>query len=316
MDDSYNINLSVADNLFFGTPIDDDPDFQALSRHPVVQQVLEKADLAETLFTVGLQTAKTLSEIFSDVPDGSPLFERFSFVNADQLPVLTGLARLPDSTNPGDVSDDEAELLINLSLKLTVARHRLGLITEEIQQKIVNAHLLLKQELGTENDLIEFYHEDQVANHLSIQDNILFGRIAYGQANAREKVGVIIDEFIANSGLRDEILSVGLDYRVGVAGARLTSIQKQKITIARALIKNPQILVINDAVALFDKKTADLLTSRILQIMENKTVVWVLGNLDYAGEFDRLIVMDKGKILAEGPAGEILEREDITSLLQ
>jgi len=314
VDDKYNINLSVAENLFFGTPIDDDPDFATLSTHAIVEAALEKAELTDALFTVGLQTAKTLSEIFSDVPDSSPLFEKFSFVSADQLPVLTGLSRLPDDTTASDVSEDDADLLVNLSLKLTVARHRLGLITEEIQQKIVRAHLLIKEELGDENDLIEFYNEDQVANHLSIQDNILFGRISYGQANAREKVGILIDEFIAESGLKDDILSVGLEYRVGVAGARLTTIQKQKVTIARALIKNPDILVVNDAVALFDKKTAEQLTSQILAQMKNKTVIWVLGNTDQAGKFDRLIVMDKGKVLAEGPAQETLQREDIMNV--
>ena len=146
------------------------------------------------------------------------------------------------------------------------------------------------------------------------QDNILFGRISYGQANAREKVGILIDEFIADSGLKDDILSVGLEYRVGVAGARLTTIQKQKVTIARALIKNPDILVVNDAVALFDKKTAEQLTSQILAQMKNKTVIWVLGNIDHAGKFDRLIVMDKGKVLVEGPAQETLQREDILNV--
>ena len=59
-----------------------------------------------------------------------------------------------------------------------------------------------------------------------------------------------------------------------------------------------------------------MLTNRILQMMEKKTIIWVLGNSEMATEFDRLIVMDKGKILAEGPAGEILEREDIMKLLQ
>ena len=186
-DDLYNVNLSVAENLFFGTPIESDPSYQSLMQNETVKSVLERSGLGKTLFGVGIQTARTISEIFSDVPDGSPLFERFSFVDAEQLPILGKLSNLPDTANQEDVNPDDANLLVNLALKLTVARHRLGLITEEIQGQIVSAHAMLKEEIGLENDLIEFYDVGQLANQLSIQDNMLFGRVAYGQANARGK---------------------------------------------------------------------------------------------------------------------------------
>ncbi|MXZ80499.1 MAG: ABC transporter ATP-binding protein [Gammaproteobacteria bacterium] len=303
--DRYNVNLSVAENLFFGTPIDNDPDFAKLVKNPAVGSVLDSTGLGDTLLSVGIQAARTLSEIFSDVPEGSPLFERFSFVEADRLPVLAKIAKLPDDIQRSGVEESEADVILALALKLTVAHHRLGLITETIQDVIVSAHLELRETLGEQNALIEFYDSRRFVNRFSIQDNILFGRIAYGQANAREKIGNLIDEFIEETGLRGDILSAGFNYRVGVAGARLTATQRQKLTLARALVKNPDIFVANDALAALDKKTAARILSRVLSAVKGKSVIWILNEADALAEFDRAVVMNKGKVQLAGTASEI-----------
>ncbi len=313
--DRYNVNLSVAENLFFGTPIDNDPDFSGLIHAPVVQSVLDSSGLGKTLFGVGIQAAKVLSEIFSDVPEGSPLFERFSFVESDQLPILEKISKLPEDIDKSEVNENEVELIFSISMKLTVAQHRLGLINEPIQEAIVATHLQLREALSEDNKLIEFYDRDHYVKRFSIQDNILFGRIAHGQANARDKVGKLMDDFIEESGLRRDILSAGFNYRVGVAGARLTANQRQKITIARALVKNPDILVFNDTLAAFDKKTATQILSRVLSSLRGKTVIWILNEATSLSEFDRVVIMDKGKVLHEGTTEEIQDKPDALAFL-
>ena len=130
-----------------------------------------------------------------------------------------------------------------------------------------------------------------------------------------EKVGKLIDDFIAKSGLRNDILTAGLEFHVGVAGARLTSIQRQKLTIARALIKNPEILVINDALALFDNRSAELMIDGILKLMKGTTVIWIVSGAERLEAFDRIIVMDKGKVRVEGPSADILEQPDTLAFL-
>ena len=311
----YNVNLSVAENLFFGTPVKNDPDFSILINEPAVQSVLDSSGLGKTLFGVGIQAAKVLGEIFSGVPEGSPLFERFSFVESDQLPILEKISKLPEDTDKSEVNESEVDLIFAISMKLTVARHRLGLINESIQEAIVATHLQLREALGEDNELIEFYDRDHFVKRFSIQDNILFGRIVHGQVNARDKVGKLMDEFIEESGLRKDVLSAGFNYRVGVAGARLTANQRQKLTIARALVKNPDILIFNDALAAFDNKTAVRILTRVLASLKGKTVVWILNDAFSLAEFDRIVVMEKGKILHEGTASEIQDKPEALSFL-
>ncbi len=307
----YNTNLSAAENLILGVPAQQGTEHETLVSEPVVAEAIAEAQLKEPLFRIGLQTAKIMVEIFADVPEGSPMFERFNFIEAEELPVLAGLSKLPEDVSMQSLSEQDVKLVTSLSFKLIVARHRLGLITPEIQEKFVKAHGLLREKLGENNDLIDFYSDEKIARQLTIQDNILFGRIAYGQANAQQKVGKLINNVIGELNLADQIIEVGLDYAVGVAGARLTSVQRQRLTIARALVKNASILVVNEATSLFDKKTEQVLIEKILELMKSRTVMWVLGNTDNIDKFDRLLVLDKGQVVVEGTAEEIRRQDEV-----
>ncbi len=315
-EDEYNINLSLAENLFFGVPLINDPEYRTLRQNETVQKILDDTGLTKIFLKVGLETAKTLSEIFSDVADKSPLFERFSFVDANQLPVLGRLSKLPEETQPEDVEESDLVLVNDIAFKLVVARHRLGLITEEIRDKVISAHMQIKETLGPDNGLIEFFEVDRIARFLSVQDNILFGRIAYGQANAKEKVVALLDTVISESGLKEQIIKIGLEFNVGVGGARLTNIQRQKLTIARALIKNPKILVVNDATALFDKKSACRMKNQLLELMQGRTVIWVFNDLDMVDGFDRIMVMDKGSVVLEDDAETVMQNSAIVGPLK
>ena len=305
----YNTNMSVAENLLFGMPVEYGSDIESILSNTVVQDAIEQAQLKLPLVDIGLQAAKIMIDIFSDVPEGSPLFERFSFVSLEDLPELARLARLSEVHSVETFSEDDSTILMSLAYKLNQARHRLGLLTPDIQEKVIHAHTLIKEKLGDPNQLIEFYSQDKLARHLTIQDNILFGRVAYGQANARQKVGKLIQDVITDLGLKQQIIEVGLDYSVGVGGAKLTSTQRQKLTLARALIKNPHILVVNEATAILDAKVETRLIKEILASMKNTTILWVLSNNDYIEQFDSLLLLDKGKLVAEGEVGKLMQDE-------
>ncbi len=309
-EDKYNNSLSVAENLFFGVPKGVDVSYESMLGDANIRAACEQTGLTKSLLEIGQETAKTLVEIFIDVPDSSPLFERFSFVDAEQLLQLAQLSTTTDKEKLHELTATEQSLLMGLSLKLTVARHRLGLVTEEIQNQIIASHLFIKEKLGEDNDLIEFFDEKKITAQLSIQDNILFGRVVYGQANAQEKLSKLMEKLISELDLKQQILEVGLDFNVGVAGARLSSEQRQKLTIARALIKNPEILVVNEALSRFDASFANALKQQVLEIMKSKTVIWVVGNNETLDYFDNLIVLDKGKMVAQGSKAEIQPHYD------
>ena len=128
----------------------------------------------------------------ADVEPDSELFEQFSFISAEDLPEFNQLLQQIRQNGTANLGATEKRRLISLAFKLIVARHRLGLIDEPIQRSILEAREKIF-ELGQDQDLgIEFFNVEDFNPRISIQDNILFGKLAYGQAFAQQKINSLI----------------------------------------------------------------------------------------------------------------------------
>ena len=140
---------------------------------------------------------------------------------------------------------------------------------------------------------------------ISIQDNILFGKLAYGQANAQQKINSLIADVVDSLGLRNQIIEAGLRFEVGVAGGRLSAVQRQKLGLARALLKAPDLLIVNEALSSLDTAGERRLINNVRQTMKNRGILWMLGRVQLAEQFDAVIVMERGKLVDQGPFAEM-----------
>jgi putative ABC transport system ATP-binding protein len=303
--EKYNLNMTVSENLLFGTVYDDAIDLEQLIDYPAMQKVLKQNDLKDEFLDAGLQIAEIMLDLFSDVEPDSELFEQFSFIEAEDLPDFNKLLQQTRQNGVQSLQQSDRRRLISLPFKLIVARHRLGLITEPIQQRILNARRQI-QEFATTEDLgIEFFDESSFNPRISIQDNILFGKLVYGQANAQQKINSLIANVVDELGLRNQIIEAGLKYEVGVAGGRLSSIQRQKLGLARALLKAPDLLIINEALSSLDTATERRLIANVRLEMKNQGILWMLGRVQLAKQFDSVMVMERGKLIDQGPFDEL-----------
>src|SRR3546814_859004 len=94
---------------------------------------------------------------------------------------------------------------------------------------------------------VAFFSADAYNAAASVQDNVLFGKVAYGQADAPARVGTVIAEVLEALDLRNTVIAVGLDFQVGIGGSRLTAAQRPKTGLTRGLLRRPGILVFKDA---------------------------------------------------------------------
>ncbi|SLN19860.1 ABC transporter transmembrane domain-containing protein [Oceanibacterium hippocampi] len=298
----YNSNATLAENLMFGTPTDETFDINRLAENPYVLEVLEEAGLTRTLLENGYEVATLMVELFADLPPDHEFFQQYSFIAADDLEDFQSLVTRVKRDRLDDLKPEERTRLLSLPFKLIQARHRLGVISDETMASIVTARKIFAEKLPDDlKGKVAFFDVDSYNAASNIQDNILFGRIAYGQAQASDKIGALVGEVVAELDLYDTITSVGLGFEVGIAGTRLNVGQRQKLALARAIIKRPDLLIISEATAALDSATQQKIMASVLEEFKGRSVVWSLHRPKDAKAFDHVVVLQGGRIVEQGP---------------
>ena len=152
--------------------------------------------------------------------------------------------------------------------------------------------------------------QDTSLLHRSVLDNLRYGMpdaTLAEVAAAAQKAHA--GEFIAN--LVDPKGRRGYDAHVGERGVKLSGGQRQRVAIARVLLKNAPILVLDEATSALDSEVESAIQENLYTLMEGKTVIAVAHRLSTIAAMDRLIIMDKGRIVEEGTHRQLLKRNGL-----
>ncbi|MXV52431.1 ATP-binding cassette domain-containing protein [Pedobacter sp. HMF7647] len=163
----------------------------------------------------------------------------------------------------------------------------------------------------TSND----YSLTDIRNQVAIvpQDVLLFGgtileNIAYGDLSASREA--IIDAAKrANAHNFVTGFPEGYDTVVGERGVKLSGGQRQRIAIARALLKNPAILILDEATSSLDSESERLVQEALEELMKNRTSIIIAHRLSTIREADRIVVLEKGKVVENGSHTELMTNE-------
>jgi ABC-type multidrug transport system fused ATPase/permease subunit len=312
----YNSNATVAENLLFGTPIGPVFDFGSLAENGYVLSVLDKLALTDDLVEAGREVAATMTEMFAGLPPEHEFFEQFSFISANDLPEFAAILAVTESGGTKALAPEQRRKLLSLPFKLIAARHRLGVLDEPMQERLLEARRVFRAELPAEaRGQIEFFDPDRYNAAASLQDNILFGKIAYGEADAAVRVPQVLGDVLQALSLRPGVIDVGLEYHVGTAGSRLSAAQRQRTAIARALLKRPDLLILNEATTALDGPAQAKASEGLRQEMAGRGLFWVLHRASLSRNFDRVLVMSGGKLQEQGRPSELDQKNSLTALL-
>ncbi len=139
----------------------------------------------------------------------------------------------------------------------------------------------------------------------TVRDNITYGIL---EVTDQELKQAIIDanaeEFIGR-------LPQGLETLIGENGAKLSGGQRQRIAIARALIRNPRVLILDEATASLDSASESLIQEALERLMQNRTTLIVAHRLSTIRQADRIVVIDQGKIVEMGNHAELLVKQGL-----
>jgi ABC-type multidrug transport system fused ATPase/permease subunit len=292
----YNRYATIGENLLFGKPVGDTFQEDRLSAHPYVRALLEANDLTKTLSQIGLSIASSMVEIFAEIPDGHPLFERFSFFSASDRPYFEDLVeRQSGQRRPGR----DQERLIDLALRYNESRHRLGLLDEALEGRILTARADFARMLPVSlKPAIEFYEQSLFCTAASVQDNLLFGRIATDQAGAEEAVQGVIRHVLTERGLDGEVSRIGLDLPIDVQGGDLSLTDIAAVDLVRCLVRRPSILVVQRALDGLPGPAADRLVTALRRSMVGRGLIIVTPSISPVMDhppFDAVVRFERGE---------------------
>lgn len=218
----------------------------------------------------------------------------------------------------------ERMVVENLSLDIR-AGEKIGLVGRSGAGKSTLINLLLRfydiergrvlidgQDIAgvTQNSLREqvgMVTQDTSLLHRSVRDNILYGRpdatdadmvLAARRAEAHEFI----------QGLTDPKQRTGYDAHVGERGVKLSGGQRQRIAIARVMLKDAPILLLDEATSALDSEVEAAIQASLYRLMEGKTVVAIAHRLSTIAAMDRLVVLDRGRIVEQGDHRSLLAR--------
>lgn len=157
--------------------------------------------------------------------------------------------------------------------------------------------------------LIGVVNQENILFNDSIRNNILLGKLS---ANLEE-----VESALKAAYAHDFVLEMpfGMDSEVGERGGRLSGGQKQRLAIARALLKNPEILILDEATSALDSQSEKAVQLALEKLMRNRTSIIIAHRLSTVTHADRIIVLDRGKIVETGNHVELLAKNGLYAQL-
>jgi ATP-binding cassette, subfamily B, bacterial len=184
--------------------------------------------------------------------------------------------------------------------KTSIARLLLRLMDVDSGRIMVGGQDITRLSQADLRGLIAYVPQDPVMFHRTIGENIAFGRPGATTAEIRAAADAAhVTEFV-------DALPLGFDTLVGERGVKLSGGQRQRVAIARAILRDAPILLLDEATSALDSESEALIQNALWTMMEGRTAIAVAHRLSTVAGMDRLVVLDRGRVVEQGTHAELL----------
>jgi ABC-type multidrug transport system fused ATPase/permease subunit len=192
-------------------------------------------------------------------------------------------------------------------------RHHFFDLPQKLVNRIIEGRKLFKDKISAAAPAaISFSQMSKYMYTQSILTNIFFGNLKEESPAAREKVNTCIHQLLIQEDFLEDIIKMGMQYSVGTKGDNLSGGQRQKLAIARIFLKNPTVMIMDEATSGLDNESQ----ARIQNLLETQwkgqsTLIAVVHRLDIIKNYDQIAVMKGGKIIEMGTYDELVATEGV-----
>lgn len=284
--------------------------------------------IAEQLFTFSNNALRNYNRGFGDAAEMTAILQLQPEIKdpkqPEKLAISQGQIAFSDVTFTHDGNNEALFNDLNLIIK---PGEKIGLVGHSGSGKTTFTRLLLRfsdidggqitidgQNIAkiTQDDLhrsIAYVPQEPIMFHRSLSDNIRYGDFsAKKEAILKAAKMAHADDFIKD-------LPEGYETLVGERGVKLSGGQRQRVAIARAMLKNAPILLLDEATSALDSESEVLIQDALWKLMEGRTAIVIAHRLSTIQKMDRIIVLDKGKIVEEGNHKELVNKDGIYASL-
>ncbi|WP_331742053.1 ABC transporter ATP-binding protein [Streptomyces sp. NBC_01006] len=264
---------------------------------------LESSMTEAAQFTQLLLTPPTVLDPQSPEPVPEPgragevRFEKVDFAHAGAEPLFAGLdLDVPSGAKIGLVGRSGGG-------KTTLTRLLLRMTDVDAGRILIGGRDISRLRQRDLRGLMAYVPQDPAMFHRTLRENIAFARPGATEAEIRRAAEAAhVTEFA-------DALPDGLDTMVGERGVKLSGGQRQRVALARAILRDAPILLLDEATSALDSESEILVQEALWRLMEGRTALVVAHRLSTVAHMDRLVVLDRGRIVEQGTHHELLACE-------
>ena len=290
---AYNPALPIAENLLFAAP-----------RQKITPEIIaDKLDFLRQLHALGLandleQLARNIIEmlrqIFGANGTDHPLFRKVGLDVSVYEAALDLVRRKPPGS---DINDDELALLLSVPSSVTAEQVGPSFPTEVmariLEMRLQHSDTLRKQ---MENLFVPIA-PDRYVHGLSVMENALYGKVVDGAGTRGEELRNVIVQVMSEEGVSPLVLELVFDIPIALGGANLPALFAEPLSISRATIKRPDLLVLDRVMASYDSDTREALITNLRKLLPDATLVFLCDSFEDEDVFDVHIEIQQGRVV-------------------
>ena len=246
--DRFNSNATLLENVLFALPVSGSKDIARYAELGAVQEVLDQVEARPVLEEIGLDIAREFASLVEAVGEDSSVLDGFMAYPRARILAAAELTALTPDRGPQAMKRDQRAMLLSLAAVYIEQRDGLDVLDARRIERLLACRSRARRVLAERDDFVAF-DEERVSPAETVAENIVNAKRRFDRRSAWRSLDERLEQAIGAAGLRDELVSLGLDAPVGAGGSALSSTDRRRTGLARALIKRPSLIVLDGVAA-------------------------------------------------------------------